>query len=194
MELVFVSRNPNKVEEVAKILGPGFKLLSLSDIGCHDSIPEPYATLEENALTKARFVFERYGLVCFADDSGLEVDALGGLPGVHSAHYAGMDRNPNENIRKLLMEMHGVSRRTARFRAVMALIIQNKEYLFEGIVNGSIGNEPKGEGGFGYDPVFYPAGFDKTFGELPGTVKNSLSHRALALQKMAAFLGQRWPD
>ncbi|HSV76366.1 MAG TPA: RdgB/HAM1 family non-canonical purine NTP pyrophosphatase [Bacteroidales bacterium] len=194
MELVFASYNQSKVEEVSKIMGAGFRLLSLRDIGCHDPIPEPYNTLEENALAKARFVFEKYGLNCFADDSGLEVDALGGMPGVNSAHFAGLDRNPNENIQKLLAEMEGVTLRTARFRAVLALIIQNKEYLFEGTINGMIATEPKGVGGFGYDPVFLPEGFNKTFGELPATIKNSLSHRARALEKMLTHLRHCPPD
>ncbi|HSV87476.1 MAG TPA: RdgB/HAM1 family non-canonical purine NTP pyrophosphatase [Bacteroidales bacterium] len=194
MELVFASRNPGKYKEVAKILGNGFNVLSLNETGCNDSIPEPFYTLEENALAKARFVFETYGVNCFADDSGLEVDALGGKPGVDSAHYAGMQKSSVENIRKLLHEMKGISMRTARFRSVIALIIQGREFVFEGIVNGSIGTEPKGERGFGYDPIFIPEGFDQTFGELPDDIKNTLSHRAQALHKMAAFLNPKWPD
>ncbi len=191
MEIVFASNNPHKLHEIAAILGPAFKLKSLADIGCHDDIPEPWPSMEENALAKARFVFERFGFNCFADDSGLEVMALDGKPGVFSARYAGPAKSSLDNMNKLLAEMEHITRREARFRAIMALIIEGKEFLFEGIVNGKIALKPKGEGGFGYDPVFVPDGYDQTFAELPAELKNTISHRYRALSKLVRFLKER---
>jgi XTP/dITP diphosphohydrolase len=191
MEIVFASNNTHKLHEIAAILGPAFKLKSLADIGCHDDIPEPWPTLEENALAKARYVYQRYGRDCFADDTGLEVEALGGKPGVLSARYAGPAKSSRDNMNKLLAEMENITRREARFRAVMALIIEGKEFLFEGIVNGKIALKPKGEGGFGYDPVFVPEGFNQTFGELPVDLKNTISHRYRAIEKLVGFL-RKW--
>jgi XTP/dITP diphosphohydrolase len=191
MEIVFASNNTHKLHEIAAILGPAFKLKSLADIGCHDDIPEPWPTLEENALAKARYVYQRYGRDCFADDTGLEVEALGGKPGVLSARYAGPAKSSRDNMNKLLAEMEHITRREARFRAVMALIIEGKEFLCEGIVNGKIALKPKGEGGFGYDPVFVPEGFNQTFGELPVDLKNTISHRYRAIEKLVGFL-RKW--
>lgn len=188
MKLVFASSNPHKLREISDILGPAFTLLSLKDIGCNEEIPEPWPTLEENALAKARHVRNHYGLDCFADDTGLEVDALGGLPGVQSARYAGPAKDSRDNVMKLLQEMQGENNRKARFRAIIALVMDGSEYLFEGIVNGHIINEPRGEGGFGYDPVFVPEGYDQTFAELSADIKNGISHRYRAIKKLVDFL------
>lgn len=176
------------MQEISAMLGSEFKLLNLNDIGCTEDIPEPWPSMEENALAKARYVYEKFGKNCFADDSGLEVMALDGRPGVLSARYAGPTKNSQDNMNKLLAEMEGITQREARFRAVMALIINGKEYLFEGTVNGKIDHAPKGDGGFGYDPVFIPNGYTQTFGELPPALKNTMSHRFRALEKMIDFL------
>lgn len=184
---VFASHNRHKIEEVTDILGPGFELLGLDDIGCHDDIPEPYDTLEENAMAKARHVFTHYGKNCFADDTGLEVDVLGGLPGVLSARYAGPGKNSLANVEKLLRELEGKANRKARFRTVVALILNGREHLFEGIVNGTIIHEPRGQQGFGYDPVFIPDGYTVTFAEMAAAEKNRISHRYAAIAKLAAF-------
>lgn len=173
---------------MAAILGPEFHLESLSEIGCSEEIPEPWPTLEENALAKARFVCQRYGRNCFADDTGLEVDALDGRPGVQSARYAGPGKNSRDNMLKLLEELKNETRRKARFRAVIALIIDGEEMLFEGIVNGVIAHQPRGEGGFGYDPIFIPEGYEQTFGQLPAELKNTMSHRFRAIEKLVGFL------
>lgn len=186
--IVFASNNPNKLKEIKAILGPEFSVSGLQDIGCTEDIPEPFDTLEENALAKARFVFNKYGYDCFADDTGLEVEALGGLPGVQSARYAGEQKSSSDNIRKLLEMLQGVENRNAQFRAVMALIIHGKEYLFEGTVTGRIAHETSGRGGFGYDPVFIPDGYDQNFAEMTEEEKNRISHRYAALQKMTGFL------
>lgn len=188
MKIIFASNNPHKVQEIKAILGPAYAVSGLQDIGCTEDIPEPFDTLEENALAKARFVCQRYGLNCFADDTGLEVEALGGLPGVMSARFAGESKSSEANIRKLLSMMEGVENRRARFRAVMALIIDGREQLFEGIVNGHIAEKTSGKGGFGYDPVFIPEGYGISFAEMPDELKNRLSHRYDALQKMVGFL------
>ena len=185
---MFASHNRNKIQEVKDILGPDFELLGLDDIGCHDDIPEPYNTLEENAMTKARHVFMHYGKHCFADDTGLEVDALDGLPGVLSARYAGPGKNSLANVEKLLCELEGEINRKARFRTVVALILNGQEHLFEGIVKGTIIHEPRGDQGFGYDPVFIPDGYTITFAEMDAAEKNRISHRYAAIAKLAAFL------
>ncbi len=187
-QLVFASHNRHKIQEVNDILGPGFQLSGLSDIGCHEEIPEPYDTLEENAMAKALHVFTHYKKSCFADDTGLEVDALGGLPGVLSARYAGPAKNSLANVEKLLRELEGVTNRKARFRTVVALILDGREHLFEGIVNGRIIHEPRGDQGFGYDPVFIPDGYTHTFAEMDASEKNRISHRYTAIAKLAAFL------
>jgi len=186
--IVFASNNPNKLKEIKAILGQEFSVLGLQDIGCAEEIPEPYDTLEENALAKARFVYTKFGYDCFADDTGLEVEALGGLPGVQSARYAGEQKSSSDNISKLLKALQGSENRNAQFRTVMALIIQGEEFLFEGTVAGRITHEPSGRGGFGYDPVFVPDGYDQNFAEMPEEEKNRLSHRFAALKKMTNFM------
>lgn len=190
--LVIATNNPHKLEEIKAVVGDRFEILSLADIDCHCDIPETADTLEGNALIKARFIHERYGLDVFADDTGLEVDALGGRPGVHTARYANPHRNDAEaNVAKILDEMSGVTQRQAQFRTVIALILQGKEYLFEGKVEGHIATELRGNEGFGYDPVFMPEATGKTFAELGISMKNELSHRARAVQKLCAFLEQQ---
>lgn len=189
MQIVFATNNVHKLSEIRAILGRQMEILSLADIGCHDDIPETADTLEENALIKARWVKERYGFDCFADDTGLEVEALGGGPGVHTARYAYPDRHDSvANTRKLLAELHDKDNRAARFRTVIALIQGTDEHLFEGIVEGHIATEEHGTEGFGYDPVFAPEGGEKTFAELGVEAKNCISHRARAVKKLADFL------
>ena len=187
-KLVFATNNPHKLEEVRAILGSDVEVLSLRDIGCTADIPETADTLDDNALLKARFVASRYGVDCFADDTGLEVAALDGAPGVYSARFAGPGCTPADNVRKLLGLMQDADDRSARFRTVVALIRGGKEYCFEGIVGGTIARTPAGCGGFGYDPVFVPEGYDRTFAELPPAEKNRISHRARAVAKLADFL------
>ena len=187
--IVFATNNAHKLEEIRAILGDRLQILGLAEIGCHDDIPETADTLEGNALIKARWVKERYGFDCFADDTGLEVEALGGGPGVHTARYAYPDRHdPVANTRKLLAELHDKDNRAARFRTVIALIQGTDEHLFEGIVEGHIATEERGTEGFGYDPVFAPEGGEKTFAELGVEAKNCISHRARAVKKLADFL------
>lgn len=192
MKLVFATNNSHKLSEIRAILGHEMEILSLSDIGCHDDIPETADTLQGNALIKARWVKERYGYDCFADDTGLEVTALGGGPGVHTARYAYPDRHdPEANTQKLLSSLQGNTDRTAQFRTVIALILNGEEHLFEGIVRGEITTEKRGTEGFGYDPVFAPENMGKTFAELGTDVKNTISHRARAVAKLAAFLKEK---
>ena len=192
--LVIATNNAHKLEEITAVVGDKFEIVSLADIDCHEDIPETADTLEGNALLKARFVHERYGLDVFADATGLEVDALGGQPGVHTARYAYPDRNDNEaNVDKLLRELQDATNRKAHFRTVIALIIGGEEYLFEGRVDGHITETRRGTEGFGYDPVFSPEDTGKTFAELGVEVKNRLSHRARAAQKLCAFLEQLDP-
>ena len=187
--LVIATNNAHKLEEIRAVVGDRFKIVSLADINCHEDIPETADTLEENALLKARFVHERYGLDVFADDTGLEVEALNGQPGVHTARYAFSDRHDTEaNVTKLLHEMEGKTNRKAAFRTAIALILDGKEYLFEGKVEGYITPERRGTDGFGYDPVFSPEETGKTFAELGIEVKNSLSHRARAVAQLLKFL------
>lgn len=191
-ELVFATNNAHKLEEIRSILDGKVRVLSLSDIGCHDDIPETAPTLEGNALIKARWVYERYGRDCFADDTGLEVTALDGGPGVHTARYAFPDRHdPEANTQKLLSELAGKEDRTARFRTVIALIEGGAERLFEGVVEGVITEEKRGTEGFGYDPVFSPEDTGKTFAELGAEVKNSISHRARAVAKLCDYLSRK---
>jgi len=187
-ELVFATNNAHKLSEVQHLLGKKFLLLSLKDIHLEEEIPEDYDTLEQNALQKARYIFDKTRKNCFADDTGLEVDALNGRPGVYSARYAGEGKNPKDNIKKLLKELDGVANRKARFRTVVALIIDNQEYLFEGIVNGQIIESERGTDGFGYDPVFLPDGFSLTFAEMMLDQKNLISHRARAIGQLVDFL------
>ena len=189
MKIVFATNNQNKLMEVRKILGNKFEVLSLSDIGCHDDIPEKGQTLEDNALLKAQYVYNKYRVDCFADDTGLEVEALGGAPGVYSARYAGgVGHDSEANMRKLLKELENKDNRKARFRTIFVLIIGGKVQRFEGIVNGEIIREKRGGEGFGYDPIFKPEGYDKTFAELGTGIKNQISHRARATKKLAEYL------
>ena len=188
MKLVFATNNKHKLDEMRAILGGKVELLSLSDIDCHDEIPETADTLEGNALIKARYIFEKYGLSCFADDTGLEVDALDGAPGVYSARYAGENNDSVANVSKLLHNLTGKSCREAQFRTVIALILNGEEKLFDGIVRGSISEECRGIGGFGYDPVFVPEGYTQSFAEMPAEQKNSISHRARAAAALNSYL------
>lgn len=188
MELVFATNNKHKVREISDLLDGDFRITGLSDLNITEDIPEDAETLEENALFKARYVHGKTGMNVFADDTGLEVTALGGAPGVWSARYAGENKSFDDNIDKLLREMQGATDRSARFRTVIALILDRKEYLFEGIVEGEIITERKGTGGFGYDPVFRATGSDKTFAEIPLQEKNLISHRARAMRKLISFL------
>lgn len=188
-QLVFATNNAHKLSEIRSMLDGRMEILSLDDIGCHADIPETSLTLEGNALQKARYVYDRYHINCFADDTGLEVEALGGAPGVHTARYAYPDRHdPEANIDKLLLALKEKTNRNAQFRTVIALIEQGHESLFEGIVRGIITTERKGAAGFGYDPVFAPEDHQKTFAELGTDVKNKISHRARAVEALKAYL------
>ena len=189
MKIVFATNNKHKLEEIKDILGKDFEIVSLVEIGCHEDIPETGLTLEENAHQKSTYIVEHYNHDCFADDTGLEVDALNGEPGVHSARYAeGTDHDSEANMRKLLSKMSNVKDRTARFRTVISLIINGVEHQFEGRVEGRIATEKHGKEGFGYDPIFIPEGYDKSFAELGEEVKNQISHRARAVKKLAEYL------
>ncbi len=190
-QLVFATNNRHKLEEVSAMLGNRRHILSLKDIQCHEDIPEKGATLEENALIKAQYVYRHYGMNCFADDTGLEVEALDGYPGVYSARYAGEGHDAKANMKKLLSGMAGKENRKARFRTVMALIVDGQEHLFEGIVNGHITTSEHGTEGFGYDPVFVPEGYEQTFAELGNEIKNRISHRAKAVKALADFLNRQ---
>jgi XTP/dITP diphosphohydrolase len=187
-ELVFVTNNPHKLAEIRQIIGDHIHILSLADIGFSGDIEETEPDLEGNAMLKARFIHDRYGFDCFADDTGLEVDALDGAPGVMSARYAGENATYRDNVDKLLEAMKGNPQRSARFRTVIALILNNGYHFFEGRVEGEILTEPAGNGGFGYDPVFRPEGFTHSFAEMAAKEKNRISHRGRATQKLQAFL------
>lgn len=186
--LVFATHNAHKAREIQEILGPGFAIRTLTDIGCTEEIPETAPTLEGNALIKARHVQVHFGLDCFAEDTGLEVDALQGAPGVHTARYAGDSKDAGANMHKLLQHMSGMDNRRARFRTVIALVQGARETLLEGICTGQIAEAPRGTGGFGYDPVFVPDGHTLTFAELGADVKNAISHRAIATEKLLGYL------
>ena len=188
MELVFATNNEHKLTEVKKMLGSDFNILSLAEIGCNEDIPETSPTLEGNASQKARYIFEKYGYNCFADDTGLEVEALEMQPGVYSARYAGPQRDAEDNMQKLLFELDKINNRKARFRTVISLIINNQETLFEGIVNGEILNAKQGEMGFGYDPIFKPDGFQVSFAQMEMNDKNKISHRGRAIEKLIDYL------
>lgn len=195
MKIVFATNNKNKLSEIRSILGESIDILSLSDINCHVDIPETGETLEENAMQKAQYIYDHYHLNVFADDTGLEVDALGGEPGVYSARYAGGEGHDSEaNMTKLLEKLGENNNRKARFRTVIALILQKQQLVkkeFEGIVNGEIIRERRGGEGFGYDPIFEPEGYDKTFAELGMDIKNKISHRSRAVAQLADFLRQQ---
>lgn len=188
MDLIFASNNNNKIREINHVLGDSFRLLSLADIGMEHDIPEDELTLEGNALYKARYVFKQTGMSVFADDTGLEVEALDGRPGVHSARFAGDDKDSDANIDKLLGLLGNSVNRNARFRTVIAMILDGREHLFEGIVTGTIIYERRGKNGFGYDPVFVPEGRNRTFAEMDLNEKNMMSHRAKAFAKLKTFL------
>ena len=194
-KIVFATNNAHKLDEIRQILGSRFQVLSLNDIDCHDEIPEDHDTLEENSRQKAEYIFSKYHIDCFADDTGLEVEALNGEPGVHSARYGeGTDHDSEANMRKLLQRLGEDPNRRARFRTVITLIEsgvgedEKKETLFEGIVEGAIAFEKKGSEGFGYDPVFVPEGYTQSFAQLGVDIKNTISHRARAVEKLAAYL------
>lgn len=193
MKIVFATNNSHKLEEIRQILGESIEVLSLADINCHEDIPETAPTIEGNAMMKARYVYDKYGTPCFADDTGLEVEALDGAPGVYSARYAGGEGHDSEaNMRKLLHEMEGKENRRAQFRTVIALIEQKDgkpvAHTFEGKIEGHISDEKRGTSGFGYDPIFVPEGYDQSFAELGNEIKNKISHRARAVARLAEYL------
>ena len=191
MKLVFATNNKHKLDEVRKITSHHpVEIVSLAEINCFDDIPETADTLEGNALQKAHYIQEKFGLNCFADDTGLEVEALNNAPGVYSARYAGPGHDSETNMKKLLHEMEGKENRKARFRTVIALVWNGKTYTFDGIVNGTITTTKRGENGFGYDPIFIPEGYEQTFAELGNDIKNQISHRAKAVEKLDEFLTQ----
>lgn len=186
--IVFATHNNHKLSEIREIADGRIEILGLNEIGCHNEIYETGLTLEENALIKAKYVKDRYGYDCFADDTGLEVDALNGAPGVFSARYAGSDCNPENNIVKLISALEGTNNRAAQFRTVIALIYKGREFFFDGVINGTITNNKRGSNGFGYDPIFIPDGFQHTFAELDSSTKNQISHRARAMTELFKFL------
>lgn len=193
MKIVFATNNSHKLEEIRQILGESIEVLSLADINCHEDIPETAPTIEGNAMMKARYVYDKYGTPCFADDTGLEVDALDGAPGVYSARYAGGEGHDSEaNMRKLLHELEGKENRRAQFRTVIALIEQKDgkpvAHTFEGKIEGHISDEKRGTSGFGYDPIFVPEGYEQSFAELGNEIKNKISHRARAVARLAEYL------
>lgn len=192
MKLVFATNNRHKLDEIRAILGDKIELLSLNDINCHDEIPETANTLQGNALIKAKYIYEKFGMNCFADDTGLEVDSLNGEPGVYSARYAGEECNSEANMNKLLDNLTGKTDRDAQFRTVIALIINGEEKLFEGCVKGIISNEKKGDAGFGYDPIFIPEGFSESFAQMGSEIKNSISHRYRATEKLCKYLKENY--
>jgi len=187
MKLVFATNNIHKLEEVQALISEIIVLKSLNDIGCFTEIPETGITLEENAGQKSLFIYDRYQLNCFGDDSGLEIESLNNEPGVYSARYSGI-RDAEANLQLVLKKLNGSTKRKARFRTVISLIIEGSEYLFDGVINGEITIEKSGIKGFGYDPIFKPDGYNLTFAEMSADQKNAISHRAIALKKMIAFL------
>lgn len=189
-KLVFATNNAHKLEEIRAILNDKVDILSLSDIDCHADIPETADTLEGNARQKAMYIYEHYGMDCFADDTGLEVESLNGAPGVYSARYAGEGHDSQANMRKLLHEMQGKNNRKAQFRTIISLIEKGEEHQFEGTVKGQIIEEKRGETGFGYDPIFQPEGYELTFAELGHDVKNKISHRARAVAALCEYLSK----
>ena len=186
--LLFATGNPNKIREVNEMLSDAWTVRSILDMGIEEELPENQDTLEGNALEKARYIYELTGQDCFSEDTGLEIDALGGAPGVYTARYGGDAKDPQANIRKVLQELKDTTDRKARFRTVIALILDGQEYLFEGIAPGEIRQESSGSGGFGYDPIFQPEGYDITFAQMDPVTKNRISHRGQAVGKLVAFL------
>jgi XTP/dITP diphosphohydrolase len=191
MKWVFATNNKNKLREVRAVMPDGWEILSLHDIGCFDELPETHETIEENSIEKAIYVREKYGYACFAEDSGLEVDALDGAPGVHSAHYSG-SRDAHSNMIQVLQELKGESNRSARFKTVFTLVSDQMLEQFTGIIHGQITTKPLGEGGFGYDPIFRPDGYTKTFGEMDDAEKNAISHRTLAFNQLTDFIRKKF--
>ena len=190
MKLIFATHNQNKFDEVRVLLPASIELMSLTDIGCYDEIPETAKTLKGNAQIKADFVTTHYGLPCFADDTGLLVDALNGAPGVYSARYAGEQKNSDDNMNKLLFELEDKDSRSARFETVIALNLKKEQIHFSGTVEGKITKTKSGEKGFGYDPIFQPNEYDKTFAELPLEIKNKISHRGKAIKQLVSYLNE----
>ena len=188
MQLCFVTNNKNKLLEVSSILKPIIKINSLDDIEFYDQIPETGSTLEENSLEKAKYIYDKFGMNCFADDTGLEIDSLDGSPGVYSARYAGLNCNADDNINLVLNKMKGFSNRKATFRTIITLFLDSEQFSFEGKIDGKISFEPKGDFGFGYDPIFIPNGFNITFGEMSSLDKNKISHRKKAINRLSLFL------
>jgi XTP/dITP diphosphohydrolase len=188
MKLVFASNNPNKIKEIQRMLPKSITILSLEDIGCFEDIPETADTIEGNAILKADHVTKNYGYDCFADDSGLEVDALNGAPGVYSARFAGAQKNDNDNIDKLLIDLEGIQNRNANFKTVIALNLNGGQHLFTGLADGEIILEKRGDFGFGYDPVFVPKGHDLTFAQISQSEKAAISHRGKAVRQLIDFL------
>lgn len=186
--IVFATANPHKVREVTELLQGKFQIISLKDIGCEEDVPETSPTIAGNALQKAQYVHQHYHVDCFSEDTGLEVEALNGEPGVYSARYAGPSRDADANMALVLERLKGHNNRKARFKTVIALILNGEEHLFEGIVKGTILEEKMGTDGFGYDPIFQPTGYDTSFGQMSSDEKNKISHRARALEKLVAFL------
>ncbi|MBP6634947.1 MAG: non-canonical purine NTP diphosphatase [Paludibacter sp.] len=187
-KLVFATNNAHKLEEVRAVLDNKIEIVSLNELGCYDDIPETADTLEGNALIKAEYVFNKFEMACIADDTGLEVEALNGEPGVYSARYGGEPHNAQKNMQKLLTNLKGIENRKARFRTVIVLKDAERELYFEGTIHGHISETPSGAAGFGYDPVFVPDGYNKSFAELGPELKNKISHRALAVEELIRFL------
>ncbi len=190
MKLVFATNNKHKLEEISKMAVEHIQIVSLSEIGCFDEIPETGNTLQENALQKSQYIFDKYGLNCFADDTGLEIEALNGAPGVITARFAGENCTPKDNIEKTLSVMQGIENRKACFRTIISFILNGKEYQFEGRVDGEIATEIMGEGGFGYDPIFIPEGYETSFAQMPLDEKNKISHRGRATAKFLEFINK----
>ncbi|MDD3004636.1 non-canonical purine NTP diphosphatase [Flavobacterium sp.] len=188
MQLVFASNNKNKITEIQALVPSSISILSLKDIGCLEDIPETADTIEGNAILKANYVTEKYGYNCFADDSGLEIDYLNGAPGVYSARFAGEQKNNFDNIQKVLKELKSVENRKAQFKTVIALNLNQEQKLFTGIIKGTITNNPQGDNGFGYDPIFQPVNFQKTFAEMPQNEKSAISHRGKAVAQLLTYL------
>lgn len=188
MKLVFASNNKNKIAEIQQLIGDKFEIVSLQDIGCTEDIPETADTIEGNAILKAQYVYDKYGLSCFADDTGLEIDALEGEPGVYSARYAGEQKNADDNMALVLQKLESQTNRSAQFKTVIALNFGSEHFLFEGIVKGTITPVKRGNAGFGYDPIFQPEGFDVTFAEMSMQQKSTISHRGKAVEKLINFL------
>lgn len=190
MKIVFATNNQNKIKEIQSMMPSSIEIISLESIGCYEDIPETAATIEGNAILKADYVTQKYGFDCFADDTGLEVDALNGKPGVFSARYAGEQKSAEDNMAKLLLNLKNTTNRAAQFKTVISLNLKGKQYLFEGIARGVITSEKTGEHGFGYDPIFRPDGYQETFAELSLETKNTISHRGKATKELISFLNQ----